>query len=58
MTRQHFQLIADTLRKVEPQQGKERTQWIDTIEQFRHDLAQTNPGFNEDKFLEACGLEV
>ena len=57
MTRQYFQLIADTLRTSKPvgDTGAEVT-WEGTVLRFAGVLAHTNPGFKKDKFLEACGL--
>lgn len=47
MTRQHFQLIADVLKNtIAPDKVKIA---------FARALAKTNPGFNEDRFLQAAG---
>ena len=59
MTRKHFQLIADVLHKTRQElywrDGAHET--IDRLtEEFANELKKTNPCFNKDKFLRACGF--
>jgi len=70
MTRQDFKLIADVLKEAKPlnhvdpnEYEKEiwhgrdmNSQWQATINMFANALAETNPNFDENKFLTACGL--
>lgn len=54
MTRKDYELIAATIRRCD-------ISYADTDEvarTFAADLAQTNPRFDPDRFLEACGTEV
>jgi hypothetical protein len=57
MTRKDFELIAQTLAAVKPNNGKKLDMWDDTVRQFAHVLAQVNPRFDKAKFKRACGLE-
>lgn len=64
MTRRHFQLIADSLAAVRPDAdtgnpARDRAahhQWTTTVLRFAYDLAQTNPRFDRDRFIHACGV--
>lgn len=54
MQRRHFQMIADILagmRIYMPTEYADRA-----AEYFADELRQTNPQFNRDKFLKACGV--
>lgn len=57
MTRQHFQLIADTLKASKPSgdTGAEVT-WEGTVLRFADKLAETNPNFHRSQFLQACDM--
>lgn len=55
MTRAHFAFIAETLahytRLGEPLQP------ANVAHDFARSLASTNPAFNRERFLRACGVE-
>lgn len=69
MTRQHFEAIANTLAATRPQLAATRpaarqlaynaafAQWAHTVRELARTLAQFNAGFNNARFLAACGLE-
>ncbi len=60
MTRQHFQLIADVLRKTQEDNtpsGMTNELCSQIASTFANELAKTNPGFKRDRFLKACGVE-
>jgi hypothetical protein len=50
MTRQHYQLIANVLRR-----NKDHGSWETIVSDFAAELANTNPRFDEEKFLDASG---
>ena len=52
MTRRDFQLIADTIREL-PQTIRLRVALT-----FAENLRGTNPRFDRDRFLVACGVEL
>ena len=62
MTRQHFELIAEVLRDVRPWTPGLLSlvtpdEFISSIaETFADALADTNPRFNRERFLEAAGV--
>lgn len=67
MTRQHFQLIADefkqVLKTIGQGNGTEYTKgqydsWYILVMNFTNTLKNTNPQFDTDKFLRACGLKT
>lgn len=55
MTKNDFQFIADIINDCGAELG-----WIETqakvANKFADALKQTNPRFNREKFLEACGV--
>lgn len=59
MTRAHFKLIAETLREC----GADDEAQYPVISRtggarnFASALARTNPNFDRDRFLRACGVE-
>ncbi len=60
MTRKHFQLIADALREA-PLEGNLSDEQAATARRIvAHGLARelygTNPRFDRDRFLRACGV--
>ena len=56
MTRKDFQLIADVLQEVEgPICSTETRDQIATA--FARALRTTNPQFDRERFLRACGVE-
>lgn len=58
MTRQHFTLIAATLKETKPEaQSPELNQWENMVLAFATNLRATNPGFKHDRFVVACGME-
>ena len=62
MTRQHFQFIADQFKanigaSNWPEGCEREMQTVkDMAVQFADALRATNPGFNRERFLTACGL--
>jgi hypothetical protein len=54
LTRQHFKLIADAFNKTRPQGGQYKSQWLLDIEAIADALEQTNPGFDKERFIQAC----
>lgn len=65
MTKRHFELIAQSLRDTQqPLMGWTREeiatgniQWERDVSHMATALSSTNPNFNRDKFLAACGVE-
>ena len=59
MTRKDFELIAKVLRAARNGDIDRRAEWVtDAIaEDMADGLATTNPRFNREKFLRACGVE-
>lgn len=66
MTKKDFQLIADALARQEPvhNQLNPFTNWLNKHLQWEKDcealadaLATTNPRFDRERFLTACGVE-
>jgi hypothetical protein len=53
LTRQTFQLIADVLRA-----NKDHGNWETIVNDFAARLANTNPKFDEIRFLAACGMRI
>ena len=51
MTRQHFQLIADVLRR------NDAKEWGNLIGDFADALSATNPQFNRKAFFKAAGQD-
>lgn len=56
LTRQHFQLIADVLKRAKFNTTELGHRTI--CEDFADELAKTNPNFNRRRFLTACGVET
>tara|TARA_R100000234_G_scaffold23021_1_gene13032 strand:- start:2771 stop:3187 length:417 start_codon:yes stop_codon:yes gene_type:complete len=54
LTKQHFQLIADTIKAT----NLAHEDRVELAEEFQRELKKTNPQFDKEKFLEACGVEV
>lgn len=55
MTKKDYELIADTLSR------SDRTNWrgyIDLCEDFAIALSATNPLFDKQRFLKACGVTL
>jgi hypothetical protein len=60
MTRKDFELIADVLRDVRESYADNNvsTQHVDTVAKcFAIRLQGTNPRFDQDRFMRACGVE-
>lgn len=65
MTRKDFELIARALRDARPavtsrneEMTRERLSALNTAaELMASELASTNPRFNRERFLKACGLD-
>jgi hypothetical protein len=51
MTRQHFQFIADTIKDIDDPQIRGGMARL-----FADRLRMTNPGFDRDRFVRACGI--
>lgn len=60
MTRKDYGLIALAVEAAMPDDPDAEPRWSDAVEQVAHNLAsalaQDNPRFNRDKFLQACGV--
>ena len=57
MTRKNFKLIAEVLNKTREELWPLGSKTIDRVaEEFADALAKTNPRFDHDKFLAACGF--
>ena len=56
MTRKDFQLIADTLKASKPKSevSQPLANWMMTVDRFADALAETNPRFDRDRFINAC----
>ena len=54
LTKQHFQLIADTIKAT----NLAHEVRVELAKEFQRELKKTNPKFDKEKFLEACGVEV
>ena len=52
MTKKDFILIASIMRK----QKNDSEEWLKGCEQACDDLQKTNPRFDKEKFLRACGI--
>lgn len=58
MTRQHFEFIATTLRELRrARRGFHADAHRMVAEEFAARLRETNPGFNRERFLRACGIK-
>ena len=61
LTRKHFQMIADAVSETRSCDPGEQTTWRwacdDLSRTLANKLATTNPNFNRQRFLEACGVE-
>lgn len=62
MQRRHFELIAEVLRATRSEfEGAAsltpKYVLARTVENFAKKLYATNPNFNRDRFLRACGVE-
>ena len=61
MTRKDFELIADTIRNLRDasyESGVNELQREMIAKQFAAALRSTNPNFNRDRFVRACGVEA
>lgn len=68
MQRRHFELIANVLKSAKPSPDCADAkllpkvhqyhveQWDRTVGTFAKALHSTNPNFNRDRFLKACGV--
>lgn len=54
MTRKDFQLIADAISELNNYDGDDAYSYIANV--FADRLADTNPRFDRNRFLEACGV--
>ena len=55
MSRQHFELIAEVLADTQPLEIPAAiNQWQKTISMFADKLAETNPLFDRDRFINAA----
>lgn len=66
MTRKHFKLIAEALKDSEPSPSffesgaifdEAKAQWIRSCKSVASVLGQTNPSYDKNRFLDACGIE-
>ena len=52
----HFAFIAAALKSTKPESaGPELNQWASMVDTFASDCRATNPKFNRERFLAACG---
>lgn len=58
MTRKHFEFIAATIATMPSHSPSLRAAKQSTALSFAEALAKTNPRFNPDWFLKACGEEA
>ena len=63
MTRKDYILIAKALKQAEPtddenEQGTALSGWVKSVKYVAVTLGRENSRFNEDKFLEACGIII
>lgn len=59
LTRRHFKILAQCLRELrEPGRGMDEAHWYRAYNAMVGMCKESNPLFDEDKFAEACGLEV
>lgn len=56
MTKKDFVLIAETFAERKPQNRVNMISWVEGVEKMANKLENTNPRFNRQKFLEACGI--
>lgn len=62
MTKQHFELIAETLKELRPpgygtKSDSAVAQWRLSVHAFARALGATNHAFRHAQFTRACGLE-
>lgn len=57
MSRQHYQFIADVISAMPDHAATLRAQKRSVALAFADALARTNPRFNRERFLRACGVE-
>lgn len=57
MSKQHFELIADTINDLFMGHENWQRNLNQVAQKFAEALAETNPNFNQERFLKACGLE-
>jgi hypothetical protein len=56
MSRQHFQFLADVLKDSRPYDDtEEAAYWDRLVDRFADALHATNPRFDCDRFIRACG---
>lgn len=56
MTRSHFELIARTLKEARTNTGMGALPYAHLVDTFAAALADTNPRFNREAFVAACGI--
>lgn len=57
LTRRHFKILAQALYELRDE-GMDQGAWYRAYDAFVEMCKESNPLFDEDKFAEACGLEV
>ena len=57
LTRQHFKVIADSLRNAKPYDPAELQTWKRTVRSVANACSNTNSNFKRDKFYEACDYQ-
>ena len=57
MKKKDFELIAGVFRERKPQHKVNRITWLWYVEKMADKLQNTNPLFNRERFLKACGIE-
>lgn len=57
MTRKDFQFIADVIKAMPSHSVSLRAQRESCARAFADALPATNPNFNKERFLKACGID-
>jgi hypothetical protein len=52
--KQHYEVVAQVLKSVKPEQYEMHEQWENTCLAFLNQFKADNPAFDRDRFLKAC----
>ena len=56
MTRKHYKVIAEALRKSKPYDARAQETWSDIVAMMTEELNSNYANFNKDLFLKACDI--
>ena len=56
MTRKHYKVIAEALRKSKPHNARAQETWSDIVAMMTEELNSNYANFNKDLFLQACDI--